>query len=723
MKIVSFKQLDTMDCGPTCLKMVAASYGKDFPLDQLRKITGINKDGVNILGISEGAKEIGFDTDVVEVSLEELAGNVQMPFIAYWNTRHFVVVYKIKKNKITFADPAQGLQTYNISDFKKRWAKENSDRGIVLLLEPTTQFFEYKSTPKTTIKFIHFLKYFLENRRLIFQLLLAMLAGNIIQLSIPYLTKSVVDIGIKTHDIHFLYLILLAQLMVTIGRTVIEFVKSWVILGIQTSVNLKMLSDFMFKLLRLPISFYEKKMVGDVMQRLNDFNRVESFITQQSLGIIFSTFNLIVLSTIIIKYNATVYIVYMTGSLIYTLWIWKFLKIRRDLDFKNFNISAMGSTNFIQLLQGINDIKLAAAERKMQWDWERIQVNSVRLNIKTMSVNQIQELGGTFINETKNILVIFLTAKSVIDGNMTLGAMLAIQQIIGQLNGPIQQFVSLSQSMQDAKISLERLNEIYEIEPENSNADALNHIPDGNISFNDITFTYPGAGNLPVFENLNLTIERNKTTAIVGMSGSGKTTLLKLLLGFYELDNGNIKIGEEPLSKISKELWRKNCGSVLQDGFIFSDTVLQNILLGDDDGSIENVIKASQVAHINSFIETLPQKYSTIIGSEGNSLSQGQRQRILIARAVYKNPDFLLFDEATSALDSENEAIITQNLNKFFHGKTTIIVAHRMSTIQNADTIIVLDKGKVVEMGNHQQLRKLKGKYYDLIKNQLEIDK
>jgi ATP-binding cassette, subfamily B, bacterial len=723
MKIVSFKQLDTMDCGPTCLKMVAASYGKDFTLDQLRKITGINKDGVNILGISEGAKEIGFDTDVVEASLEELAGNVQMPFIAYWNTRHFVVVYKIKKNKITFADPASGLQTYNISDFKKRWAKENSNSGIVLLLEPTNTFFAHKPPPKTTIKFVHFLKYFLENRRLIFQLLLALLAGNIIQLSIPYLTKSVVDIGIKTHDIHFLYLILLAQLMVTIGRTVIEFVKSWVILGIQTSVNLKMLSDFMFKLLRLPISFYEKKMVGDVMQRLNDFNRVESFITQQSLGIIFSTFNLIVLSAIIIKYNATVYTVYMIGSLIYTLWIWKFLKIRRELDFKSFNISATGNTNFIQLLQGINDIKLATAERKMQWDWERIQVNSVRLNIKTMSVNQIQELGGTFINETKNILVIFLTAKSVIDGNMTLGAMLAIQQIIGQLNGPIQQFVGLSQSMQDAKISLERLNEIYEIEPENSNIDALNHIPDGNISFNDITFTYPGAGNIPVFENLNLTIERNKTTAIVGMSGSGKTTLLKLLLGFYDLDNGNIKIGEESLSKISKELWRKNCGSVLQDGFVFSDTVLQNILLGDDDGSIENVKKASQVAHIHGFIETLPQKYNTIIGSEGNSLSQGQRQRILIARAVYKNPDFLLFDEATSALDSENEAIITQNLSEFFYGKTTIIVAHRMSTIQNADTIIVLDKGKVVEMGNHQQLRKLKGKYYALIKNQLEIDK
>jgi ATP-binding cassette, subfamily B, bacterial len=723
MKIVHYKQIDLMDCGPTCLKMVAASYGKDFPIERLRQIAGINKDGVNILGIAEGAKSLGFDTDVVEATLEELKGNVPMPFIAYWNTRHFVVVYKIEKDKVTFADPAVGLSTCNIADFEKRWAKQNAKSGIVLLLEPTTSFFELETSTKSKIKFIHFLKYFLENKRLIFQLVLVMLVGNVIQLSIPYLTKSVVDIGIKTKDIHFLYLILLSQLMVTVGRTVIEFVKSWITLGIQASINLKMLSDFIFKLLRLPISFYEKKMVGDIMQRLTDFNRIESFITQQSLGIIFSVFNLIVLSTIIIQYDVWVYAVYIIGSLLYAVWVWMFLKIRRELDFKSFDISATGSTNFIQLLQGIYDVKLANAERKMQWDWEKIQVKSVLINMKSMSVNQIQELGGTFINETKNILAIFLTAKSVIDGNMTLGSMLAIQQIIGQLNAPIQQLIGLSQSLQDAKISLERLNEVYELEPENHNSSTLDYVPEGDIIFKNVAFTYPGAGNLAVFNNLNLTIKRNKTTAIVGMSGSGKTTLIKLLLGFYEADSGEISLGKEPLLSISKATWRQTCGSVLQDGYIFSDTVLQNISLGHENPTIEKVKEAAQLANIDNFIETLPQKYFSIIGSEGNSLSQGQRQRILIARAIYKNPKILLFDEATSALDSENEAIITQNLDKFLAGRTSVIVAHRMSTIQNADNIIVLDKGEIVEMGNHQDLKSLKGKYYELIKNQLEIDK
>jgi len=723
MSFKFYKQFDAMDCGPTCLRMIAKHYGRNFKQQTLNKMCEINREGVSLLGISDAAEKIGFRTLGVKLNSEQLK-QAELPCILHWRQYHFVVLYKIKNKKYFLADPAAGLVTLTKSEFTRNWqADAEKFEGIAMLLAPTPQFYEQEDEKGSEIKWSFLVRYLITYRKLVIQLLFGMGIGSLLQLITPFLTQSIVDIGINTRNLNFIYIILVAQIALIIGRVSVEFIRSWILLHISTRINISILTDFLIKLMKLPMSFFDTKMTGDIMQRMSDQRNIQSFLTGSTLYTMFSMFNLVVFSVVLAYYNISIFFVFAVSSALYTAWIVLFLKQRRALNYKSFEVSAKNQSSIIQLIGGMQEIKLNNCEQQKRWEWEHIQARLFKFNVKTLALNQYQQGGATFINEGKNILVTFLSAEAVINGNLTFGAMIAIQYIVGQLSSPIDQLLGFIQGFQDAKISLERLNEIHQMEDEEPAGKEWNHVLPENkgLSINNLSFRYPGAGNELVLENIDLHIPQGKTTAIVGMSGSGKTTVLKLLLRFYEPQKGEIKVGDQQIGNIGFKAWRSQCGVVMQDGFIFSDNIERNIAVGDEYPDKIKLRHAIKVANIQDFIDSLPLGLNTKIGAEGNGISQGQRQRMLIARAVYKDPEYLFFDEATNALDSNNERIIMDNLAEFFTGRTVIIVAHRLSTVSNADNIIVLDKGRIIEQGTHQELTALKGDYYKLVKNQLEL--
>lgn len=725
-----YKQADQMDCGPTCLRIISKYYGRNYSLNRLREISGINKEGVSLLGISEAAEKIGFRTTGIRISLKKL-DDIELPCILHWQQKHFVVLYKIKstsssKKNYYISDPAKGLIKYEDADFSKFWQstqlKGTSD-GIALLLSPSPDFYKYDGDKNKGLDWSYMFNYLLKYKKLIWQLLAGLGVGSLIQLILPFLTQSVVDIGINTRNLSFVYIILIAQVTLFVGRISVDFIRSWILLHITTRINISILTDFLIKLMKLPMSFFETKLTGDILQRMSDQGRIQSFLTGSSLNTIFSLFNLVIFAFVLGYYDLNIFMIFLLSSVLYSFWVFFFLKRRRELDFKRFDISSENQSSIVQLISGIQEIKLNNCEQQKRWEWERIQAGLFKFNTKSLALSQYQQFGAFFINEGKNILITFVVAKSVIDGQLTLGAMMAIQYIVGQLNSPIEQLLGLLQQFQDAKISLERLNEIHEIPDEEPVERVfLTELPlNKSISIRNLSFTYPGAGNESVLNNISLNIPKGMTTAIVGMSGSGKTTILKLLLRFYEAQKGEIKIDRTNLQDIGYRYWRGQCGIVMQDGFIFSDTIARNIAVGDEYPDTAKLNYAIKIANIVDFIEDLPLGLNTKIGAAGNGISQGQKQRILIARAVYKDPEYIFFDEATNALDANNERMIMENLETFFKKRTVIVVAHRLSTVKNADNIIVLDKGVIIEEGTHQQLVKNKGEYYKLVKNQLEL--
>ena len=725
-KFPFFKQPDQMDCGPTCLRMVAKHYGKNFNLQRLRDISGINREGVSLLGISEAAEKIGFRTTGSRVTLSQLA-QIDLPAILHWNQNHFVVLYKIKKGIYYIADPGKGLIEFTEREFAQRWISaynDNESQGIVLMLSPTPDLYAQEGDKNDGLNWSYLLRYLYQYKQLVIQLFVGLGVGSLLQLIVPFLTQSVVDIGINTRNLNFIYIILIAQTMLFLGRMSVDFIRSWILLHISTRINISILTDFLIKLMKLPMSFFDTKMTGDIMQRMNDQRRIESFLTGSTLNTIFSMFNLIIFTGVLAYYNVNIFIIFLVSSVLYSLWVIAFLKRRRDLDFKRFEISSKNQSSIVQLIGGMQEIKLNNCEQQKRWEWERLQAGLFKFSIKSLSLGQIQQAGAFFINEGKNIVITFLVAKSVIDGQLTLGGMMAIQYIVGQVNSPIEQLLGFIQSLQDAKISLERLNEIHQMEDEEPLDKALlKELPTNkSISIQGLNFTYPGAGNEPVLKGIDLDIPEGKTTAIVGMSGSGKTTILKLLLRFYTPEKGEIKIGATYIDQIGYRYWRGQCGIVMQDGFIFSDSIARNIAVADEVPNMAKLQHAIKVANITDLIESLPLGLNTKIGAEGNGISQGQKQRILIARAVYKDPEYIFFDEATNALDANNESIIMQNLEDFFKGRTVVVVAHRLSTVKNADNIVVLDKGVIIEQGTHAELTKNKGEYYQLVKNQLDLN-
>jgi ATP-binding cassette, subfamily B, bacterial len=736
-KFPFYQQLDQMDCGPTCLRMIAKHHGRNLNLQKLRDASGFSREGVSLLGIAEAAESVGFRTLAVKVPFEKLVKDAPLPCVIHWQQNHFVVLVEAKKGSVLLADPAKGLRKMSQEDFCEYWAtsqEEGKPVGVALLVETTPAFFEQEDDKKTGLDFSYLLKYLWSYKKLLFQLAIGLLVGSGLQLVFPFLTQSIVDVGIQTRNLNFIYVMLAAQLMLFASRTVVEFIRSWILLHISIRINLSILSDFLIKLMKLPMSFFDTKMFGDIMQRIGDHSRIEQFLTGQTLSTLFSLVNLLIFGVVLGMYSMTIFTIFMVGSILYGLWVLLFLKERRKLDFKMFDVAAKNQGSLVQLIQGMQEIKLANAEHLKRWEWERIQTKMFQFQTKGLALNQYQQAGAFFLNEGKNILITFFTAKAVVDGQLTLGTMLAVQYIIGQLNAPIESLIQFVQSAQSAKISLERLNEIHELADETapsapdggtfSSKFGIMAPPSGaggaSICVKSLSFTYPGAGNEPVLKDINLEIPQGKVTAIVGMSGSGKTTLLKLLLKFYDL-KGDIKIGNTPFDSFRANQWRGKCGVVMQDGFIFSDTIARNIALGDENPNIEKLYHACEVANIMEFIESLPLGFNTKIGSEGNGISQGQKQRLLIARAVYKEPDYLFFDEATNALDANNEKKILENLEEFFHGRTVIVVAHRLSTVKNADQIVVLHKGEIIEVGTHESLTVKRGEYFDLVKNQLEL--
>ncbi len=724
-KFPHYRQLDSKDCGPTCLRMIAKYYGKSFSREFLREKASITQQGVTMAGIAEAAEAIEMRTLGMRISLESLVSEAPTPFIVPWRQKHFVVVYKTSKTKIYVADPAQGLLTYSHSDFKKAWTNTTDDTGFVLLLEPNPQFYTLEEDKTKTKGFSFLLPYFRPYKKLISQLFVGLLVATIIQFILPFLMQTVVDVGVNNRDIPFIYLILISQLVLILSQTLVSVFREWLLIHITSRFNIKMVSDFLFKMLKLPVSYFDTRNAGEHLQRITDHSRIQNFVSSSTLNMIFSMITFIIFNCILAYYNLKIFIVFIVGAILYVGWTVFFLKKRAELDYKRFDETSQSQTNLLQIISGVKEIKINNSQRKNRWKWEYNQISLFKTSLSTLKLVQYQTIGASFINEIKNIVITFLAAKAVVDGNLTLGMMISTQYIVGQLNLPLSNFIIFIQTWQDAKISLERLSQVHTRDDEDlATAKKSNELPDTKtIEIKDLSYRYGGKSTPFVLKNVNCIIPEAKTTAIVGASGSGKTTLMKLLLKFYEPTSGSINIDSVDLNNINNDFWRLNCGAVMQDTFMFNDTIGGNISESEQNEMIDRdkLNNAAFVSNIGDFIQKLPNKYNTELGTSGIRLSGGQEQRIMIARAVYKDPFYLFFDEATSALDANNEKVIMENLNSFITGKTAIIVAHRLSTVKNADNIIVLENGEIVEQGNHNDLTKLRGKYYELVKNQLEL--
>lgn len=725
-----YKQLDQMDCGPTCLKIVAKYHGKIFNIEFLRERSHITQQGSSLGGIAEAAESIGIKTLGVTVDFEVLKEQVPLPCIVHWRQRHFIVVYKFDKGKVYVSDPAFGRIVYTEAEFLDGWLpnkdKKMDAEAIILILEPSPEFYDSddeRHSQKVGFKFL--LPYFRPHRKALIQVCLGLLLITILQFVLPFLTQSVVDYGINYQNLSFVYLILIAQLVFFVSTTAVQLIRDWLMLHMTSRININLLSDFLRKLMRLPVRYFDTKNIGDLLQRIQDHRRVQLFLSSSTLSALFSMLNVVAFSAILAYYNLFIFLIFVVGTLLYLFWTLIFLKRRRELDYKFFDLSSGNQSSVIQLLNGMQEIKLNGSERRRRWEWESIQTRLYKVSIKNLFLQQTQNTGGAFINELKNIIITFLAAGSVIKGYLSLGEMLAVQYILGQLNVPVNNLINFIQTAQDAKISLERIADVHSVDDEeNQNEDSLKHLPENKtITFDNVSFKYGGKHSPYVLKNITLEIPQGKVVAIVGASGSGKTTLIKQLLRIIEPTEGHVRVGKIQLGNFSSAFWRSQCGTVMQDGYIFSDTIARNITESDSEGLIDKdrLHLAVQTANLEEFIESLPLGYNTRIGDSGMGLSGGQKQRIRIARSVYKNPEYLFFDEATSALDATNESEIMEKMHRFFKDRTVVIVAHRLSTVKNADNIIVLENGSIIEQGNHEELVKKKGKYFELVKNQLEL--
>lgn len=699
-------------------------YGQGTDIEIIRTHVSTTREGSSLYSLSNTAKHLGFDSTAAKISLDELLES-PLPCILHWNQNHYVVLYKIKKDNFFIMDPAIGHIEMNKSDFIKNWCGLDIElnQGIALLLEPREKVYNKKnhSEYRSSIDFGFLFEYITQYKKLIFQLVLGLFAGTMLQFLLPFLTQSVVDIGIKNRDIGFVYLVLIAQVFVFIGRTALEIIRGWILLHLSTKISISLISDFFRKLMDLPISFFDSKMTGDIMQRIGDHKRLERILTTSTLNTLFSVFSFITFGFILAYYNIQIFVVFIIGTTAYFMWTLYFFKKRKVLDYMRFKEFGKEQSKVIEIINGMQEIKLHNAEDRMRWGWEKIQINLWKVGIKNLSLEQKQSSGSMLINELKNILITILCAKLVIEDEITLGMMLAVSSIVGQLNAPVSQFIAFLRDIQDAKIALERLGEIHNKEDETQldrNSSSVSGEED--LIFKNVSFRY-GPENKFILNNVSLQIPKNKVTAIVGESGSGKSTLLKLIMRFYTPEKGSISFGTTKLESLGLKSWRDYCGAVMQEGYIFNDTIGKNISFGKDDYVFNSVVESAKIANIHDFVEELPLGYDTIIGSEGVQISTGQKQRLLIARAVHKNPKLLIFDEATSSLDTKNERIIVDRLNEVFKNKTVVVVAHRLSTVKNADNIIVLDKGKIIESGTHTQLIADQKEYYNLIKNQLEL--
>lgn len=721
------RQHDGMQCGVACMSMICRHYGKQISIKRLESYCHASKEGVSLKAIGDLADELGFRSAAGKMTVNTLC-DIPLPCILHWNQNHFVVLYKVERNGTRFriADPGKGKYKCTAEELEKHWISTRSDeadKGVAMCMEPTDNFYLKDTSNSGESRSFRFLwRYILQYKRYFLQILLGLLLGCVLQLIMPFLTQWIVDIGIRHQDVKLIWLILLGELMIVLGRTATDFIRRWLLMHISMRINISLVSDFFIKLMKLPMSFFDTKLMGDLLQRIGDHSRVQSFLTNQVLGIMFTLLSFIVFGVVLFIYSPLIFSVFLIGSIVYALWITRFLQRRKVLDYALFEQQAINQNRTVQLVTSMQEIKLQDCEQRRRWEWEDTQADLFDVQLKSLKLQQTQEAGSIFINEVKNILITVFAAMAVIDGNITLGTMLAIQYIVGQLNSPVEQLMAFIYSLQDVRISLERINEIHEADNEEKKWNNLELFSaDKSISLSNVCFKYDKHAITDTLHDVSLNIPAGKVTAIVGASGCGKTTLIKLMLGYYPTASGSINIAGNPIDNYNMKWWRRQCGVVMQDGVIFSESIARNIAVGDGEIDVVRLEQAARIACIHEYVQSLPLKYNTKVGRDGTGLSQGQKQRILIARAVYKNPDFIFLDEATNSLDAQNEHDIVANLERFYTGKTVIIVAHRLSTVKNADNIIVIDKGRIVETGNHDDLIALRGYYFNLVKNQLAL--
>lgn len=730
MNFPIFRQLDGMDCGPTCLRMIAAFHGRAFTRENIRELCSIGRAGVSLLGMSEAAERIGMKSLAVELPFKALRDEVPLPCVAHWEQSHFVVVYKITRDQVWVADPSRGKMKYSHAEFLQGWIPQarqidDNTKGILLLLETTPAFFEQeseKSQDKVAWSFLT--PYLRPHKKLIIQMLLGVGVALVLDLIFPFLTQTVVDSGIGNLDLTLITLLLIGQLMLSFSQLAVNVIQGWILLHIGSRVGTSLISDFLHKLLKLPLAFFDSRTTGDIMQRIEDHRRINSFLTSASLNVVFSIFSFVVFAIILAFYSLTILTLFFVMTSLSIAWLCFFLKRRRYIDQKRFTLEAQERDKFIELVGGVQEIKIQGMERQKRWEWEELSVRHFKINSQSLLLKHGQRVGTTFIGQIRNILITYLAARAVVNGQMSLGMMLSTQYIIGQLVSPLQSLIDFAQQAQDARLSLERVQEIYtQREEESWTQPLLTTFPTArNLYVHNVTFRYAGAGQKDVLRQLSLPIPEGKVTAIVGASGSGKTTLLKLLLGLHKPTQGTIYVGGGPLPNFDGSAWRARCGVVMQDGYIFPDTIARNIACTSERIDPMRLEGAIYYANLQGFVQSLPQGVETKIGGEGQGVSGGQKQRILIARALYKNPEYLFLDEATSALDAENEHMVMDNLRNFVQGRTVVVIAHRLSTVQNADQIVVMDQGRIVEAGTHWELVRKSGVYYNLVRNQLQLE-